>query len=197
GQAGNRTAESGAEEGGNPANEQATRPRTPVERLSQAQAAAQEPSDPPAASTAVDRIATYSGEEDVIGDEAGEFDDAGLDDTVSVEQGEALVEESIGAEDPDDDIVSRVDEAAIAMAREQPPDSDVRSYWQLPQSWRSEMPEFRITVMVYAEEPEDRFLLMNGVRLREGEDHEGVRLEEIRRDGAVFRYNRTEFFVKN
>jgi hypothetical protein len=60
------------------------------------------------------------------------------------------------------------------------------------------MPEFKITVLVFAESAEDRFLLMNGERLREGDEVEGgVVLEEIRRDGAVFSYRQTRFLVKS
>ena len=41
------------------------------------------------------------------------------------------------------------------------------------------MPEIRITVMVYADEPADRFMLVNGQRLREKDSLEGMELEEI------------------
>jgi hypothetical protein len=51
------------------------------------------------------------------------------------------------------------------------------------------MPELKIMVLVYAEEAEDRFLLINGQRLVENEElEEGLLLEEIRREGAVFTY---------
>ena len=52
-------------------------------------------------------------------------------------------------------------------------------------------------MLVYAEKPEDRFLLINGQRLVEKEElTAGVVLEEIRRDGAVFRYRNYRFLVK-
>lgn len=71
------------------------------------------------------------------------------------------------------------------------------SFWQIPQNLRDSMPEIRITVLVYAERPEDRFLLVNGVRLVEKEELEaGVMLDEIRRDGAVFVYRNYRFLVK-
>ena len=70
------------------------------------------------------------------------------------------------------------------------------SYWELPQNVRDGMPEFNITVMVYADAPADRFMLINGQRLRERESLGGVELEEIRRDGAVFRYRNYRFLVK-
>lgn len=71
------------------------------------------------------------------------------------------------------------------------------SYWELPQGVRENLPEIRITVLVYAEEPADRFLLSNGQRLVEKDELDGgVVLEEIRRDGAVFTYRKYRFLVK-
>lgn len=71
------------------------------------------------------------------------------------------------------------------------------SFWELPQGIRDDLPEMRITVLVYAESPEDRFLLMGGQRMVEKDEYqEGVVLEEIRRDGAVFLYRKYRFLVK-
>lgn len=70
------------------------------------------------------------------------------------------------------------------------------SYWELPQNVRDGMPELRVSVMVYAENPEDRFLLINGRRMVEKEAMQGLVLEEIRRDGAVFRYRNYRFLLK-
>ena len=71
------------------------------------------------------------------------------------------------------------------------------SFWQMPQSLRDGMPEFKISVLVYAENPQDRFLLINGQRLLEKEELDsGVVLDEIQPDRAVFRYRIYKFFVK-
>ena len=71
------------------------------------------------------------------------------------------------------------------------------SYWQLPQGIRDDMPEIKITVLVFADKPEDRFLLVNGERLVEKDEIPGgVVLDEIRRDGAVFQYRKYRFLVK-
>lgn len=71
------------------------------------------------------------------------------------------------------------------------------SFWELPQGVRDSLPELRITVLVYADQPEDRFVLIGGERLRENEEvQQGVLLEEIRREGAVFRYRSYRFLVK-
>lgn len=71
------------------------------------------------------------------------------------------------------------------------------SFWELPQNVRDSMPELRITVLVYADSPEDRFVLVSGRRLVEQDTLEGVLLDEIRRDGAVFQYRNYRFLVRN
>jgi len=82
-------------------------------------------------------------------------------------------------------------------SRLQPHEPEPISFWQIPQALRDGMPEFRINVLVYAEKPKDRFLLINGQRLVEKEElTDGVVLDEIRRDGAVFLYRNYRFLVK-
>lgn len=84
-----------------------------------------------------------------------------------------------------------------AAAAEEPGASRPISYWELPQGVRDSLPELRITVLVYAERPEDRFVLIAGQRVVEKEQlGEGVVLEEIRRDGAVFEYRKYRFLVE-
>ncbi|MFC1720494.1 general secretion pathway protein GspB [Pseudomonadota bacterium] len=71
------------------------------------------------------------------------------------------------------------------------------SYWELPQGIRDDLPPIKITVLVYAEHPGDRFLLTNGQRLVEKDQLEdGLVLDEIRKDGAVFLYRNYRFLVK-
>ncbi len=66
----------------------------------------------------------------------------------------------------------------------------------MPDAIRGELPEFRISVLVYAERPEDRFLLVNGRRLVEGDSlSPGLVAEEIRREGVVFSYRLYRFLV--
>jgi len=69
-------------------------------------------------------------------------------------------------------------------------------YWSLPRAVREEIPPPRITVLVFAERPADRFVLMNGRRLQEGDEASpGLVLEEIRREGALFSYRLYRFLV--
>lgn len=72
------------------------------------------------------------------------------------------------------------------------------SYWQIPQSVRDSMGELRVSVLVYAEDPQDRFLLVNGQRLREKEElGDGLVLLEIQRDRAIFSYRNYRFQLKS
>lgn len=87
--------------------------------------------------------------------------------------------------------------ASLEPAETEPWEAGLMSYWALPQGVRDSLPEFRITVMVFADEPEDRFLLINGTRLKEQEElQSGVVLDEIRREGAVFRARNYRFLVR-
>jgi len=72
------------------------------------------------------------------------------------------------------------------------------SYWQVPEALREGLPDLRISVLVFAEQPENRFVLLNGERLREGEElPNGLLLEEIRRDRAIFNYRNYRFYLKS
>ena len=87
---------------------------------------------------------------------------------------------------------------AARNVRLEPYIAEPLSYWQIPQSVREGMPQLRITVLVYAEKPEDRFLLVNGERLREQDElTSDLQLEEIQRDRGIFRYRNYRFYVKN
>ena len=82
-------------------------------------------------------------------------------------------------------------------ARSEPAATEPITYWELPQGVRDSLPELRITVLVYADQPEDRFLLISGQRLVEKDEYQdGVVLDEIRRDGAVFLYRAYRFLVR-
>jgi general secretion pathway protein B len=75
---------------------------------------------------------------------------------------------------------------------------EIINYWQVPEKMRDGLPDLRISVLVYAETPENRFVLMNGERLREGEElPNGLLLEEIQRDRAIFNYRNYRFYLKS
>ncbi|HEY5775627.1 MAG TPA: general secretion pathway protein GspB, partial [Xanthomonadales bacterium] len=71
------------------------------------------------------------------------------------------------------------------------------SYWELPDAVRSDIPVIKFSVLVYATDPADRFVLINGQRLGEGDSAQpGLVVKEIRRDGVVFSYRLYQFLVE-
>lgn len=71
------------------------------------------------------------------------------------------------------------------------------SYWELPDTVRADVPEMSFSVLVYANRPADRFVLVNGKRLQEGDSfRQGLVVQEIRRDGVVFSYRLYRFLVE-
>lgn len=176
--------------------------RTPVEQFS----SPGEPGGPgQAASNPASRVADYvaeqppeaaqtSGNEEDLQEQAAAASqdlEVSLDQVVA-EQAEAQAR--VANNRTSESAASRRNSRFLNRDEEEQP----QSYWQLPQSVRDDMPEFRITVLVFSEAPEDRFLLMNGERFREEDELEGgVVLEEIRRDGAVFAYGSRRFLVRN
>jgi general secretion pathway protein B len=79
----------------------------------------------------------------------------------------------------------------------QPHRSEPVSLWQLPDSVRSDLPALRMSVLVYAERADDRFVLVNGERLKQGDELvAGLEVEEIRRDGVVFTYELYRFLLR-
>lgn len=71
------------------------------------------------------------------------------------------------------------------------------SYWELPDAVRSDVPDIKFSVLVYSEQPANRFVLANGQRLAEGDSfQQGLVVEEIRRDGVIFSFRLYRFLVE-
>ena len=70
-------------------------------------------------------------------------------------------------------------------------------YWQLPDSAREVVPIIKYSVLVYNKNPAERFVLVNGERLAEGDSLQpGLEVKEIRRDGVIFSYRLYQFLVE-
>lgn len=70
-------------------------------------------------------------------------------------------------------------------------------YWELPLSVREALPSLTLNVHVYAPVPENRFVLINGRRLQQGEvfDSGRLRLAEIRPEGALIDFDDYRFLL--
>ena len=70
-------------------------------------------------------------------------------------------------------------------------------YWELPDAIRAQVPEIRFNVLVYNQDSAQRFVLIDGRRLAEGDSVQpGLQVQEIRRDGVIFSYRLYKFLVK-
>jgi general secretion pathway protein B len=66
----------------------------------------------------------------------------------------------------------------------------------LSASQRSALPELKLSMHVYTDDPASRFVLVDGRRVGEGDQlSNGLQLAEIRRDGIVLDFNGTRFLV--
>lgn len=69
--------------------------------------------------------------------------------------------------------------------------------WDLPLSIRRDMPELKLTIHVYTQDEQRRFVLVNGQRFTTGDVISGgVRLAEIRPEGAVIDYRNYRFLLE-
>ena len=66
------------------------------------------------------------------------------------------------------------------------PADAIKLIWELPYAVRRELPEIKLTMHVFANAPENRFVIINDARHVEGDEIDGMKLVEIRSDGVVF-----------
>jgi general secretion pathway protein B len=74
-------------------------------------------------------------------------------------------------------------------------DAGVPLYEQLAAAPGSHLPQLRLDLHAYAERAEDRWVLVNMHKLREGESLEGVHVDRITPDGAVLSYQGSQFLL--
>ena len=83
-----------------------------------------------------------------------------------------------------------------SRAAAEPPADNVRSINDLPEPVAGGLPHINVDLHVFADAPAQRFVVINGQRLREGDQlREGPRLERITPDGVILSYHGTRFQV--
>jgi len=93
---------------------------------------------------------------------------------------------------PEEELDERTD--AVAAAEDI---SRLPSWYELPQEFRNRLDLPRLDLHAYSEEPQNRFILVNLKKYREGERLEsGLVLEEILPDGMVMSYQGERFLVE-
>ncbi|MBN8482189.1 MAG: general secretion pathway protein GspB, partial [Xanthomonadales bacterium] len=72
-------------------------------------------------------------------------------------------------------------------------DAGPQLLWALPYAQRRGIPELKLSMHVYAADPAQRFVIINGNRQVEGDEFEGLKLIEIRNDGLVLALGQLRF----
>lgn len=65
--------------------------------------------------------------------------------------------------------------------------------WELPLATRRSLPEIKLSMHVFADEPKQRFVIINDERRAEGDEFDALKLIEIRSDGVVFEHEGVRF----
>jgi general secretion pathway protein B len=87
--------------------------------------------------------------------------------------------------------------APVKPKEEAPHQPEPIGYWELPDAVRANLSEIKFSVLVYADDADDRFVLINGQRLKQGDSlPAGLVVKEIRRDGVIFSYRLYQFLVE-
>lgn len=111
----------------------------------------------------------------------------------SESQTEAVGDVEQAAEASGTESLGEADEPGEAW---QPQAADYLYQWELPLSVRQSLPTLNLLVHVYSKLPDDRFVLINGTRFREGDElSPGVRLAEIRPEGALIDFRDYRFLL--
>jgi general secretion pathway protein B len=93
---------------------------------------------------------------------------------------------------PEDAVETRLETVAPANGTPQ-----LQSWYELPQEFRMRLSLPRLDLHVYSEDPQNRFILVNLKKYREGETLEsGLVLEEILPEGMVMYYRGERFMVE-
>lgn len=98
----------------------------------------------------------------------------------------------------DSDVASESSVAVVEDVSEpwRPEAADYLYQWELPLSVRQSLPTLKLVVHVYSNKPEERFVLINGTRYREGDElARGARLAEIRPQGALVDFRDYRFLL--
>lgn len=88
------------------------------------------------------------------------------------------------------------DGAEIKAAPAAPPAGagpTLKLMWELPLATRRSLPEIKLSMHVFADEPKQRFVIINGERRAEGDDFDDLKLIEIRSGGVVFEHEGIRF----
>jgi len=118
-------------------------------------------------------------------------------DTQSASEGSESVSDRSGSKNQSAQPLPPSKNSSAASGKRDPREPAPISYWELPDAIRASVPEIKFSVLVYASNPDDRFVLIDGQRLGEGDSlQSGPVVKEIRREGVIFSYRLYQFLVE-
>lgn len=80
---------------------------------------------------------------------------------------------------------------------EMPDENKLYKLQELPSAIRQDLPVFSVSALLYSSNPASRMVRINEQMMHEGQDlADGVKLEEIARDGIILRYQKYRFYVE-
>jgi general secretion pathway protein B len=86
-------------------------------------------------------------------------------------------------------------EAAAPQPAPGTPKLDVPAYYDLPFATRKALPQLSMSMHVYTADPKQRFVILDGARMVEGDTTtDSVTLREIRPDGVILEFQGQRFF---
>ncbi len=75
------------------------------------------------------------------------------------------------------------------------PRLDVPTYYDLPFATRKALPPLSMSMHVYTADPKQRFVILDGTRMAEGDSTpDNMSLREIRPDGVILEFQGQRFF---
>ena len=101
-----------------------------------------------------------------------------------------LTEESV------DTAIPSASKSGYQMDDELPPRNEIKELWQQPSDYQSTIPDLELSFHVFSYEPDKRYVIINGRRIREGQMvASGVKLRVITENGVIIFANGRFFHV--
>lgn len=101
-----------------------------------------------------------------------------------------VVTEATGTE------IASASKSGYQMDDELPPRNEIKELWQQPSDYQSTIPDLEFSFHVFSYEPDKRYVIINGRRIREGQMvASGVKLRVITENGVIIFANGRFFHV--
>lgn len=93
-------------------------------------------------------------------------------------------------------VTGRIPSGPTGGLSEMPEENKLYKLHELPSAIRQGLPAFSVSALLYSSNPDSRMVRINEQMMHEGQDlDEGIKLEEIARDGIILRYQKYRFYV--